>query len=61
MASMPVPDELLTFFARANASKCTVSFDSATVKLIGRDGRTKTLARPCTMPEVEAAAREISK
>lgn len=60
MSKMPVPDELLNFFAKAQAGKCNVTFDASSVTL-SAGGKSRTLPRPCSMPEIEAAARELTK
>lgn len=60
MSKMPVPDDLLEFFARQKKGTCAVTYDAGSVTL-SANGKSKTLARPCSMPEIEAAAREIAK
>lgn len=60
MSKMPVPDELLSFFARRQEGKCTVTWDANSVT-VSAGGKSRILPRPCSMPEVEAAAREVSK
>jgi len=60
MSKMPVPDELLSFFAKAQAGKCVVSFDASSVTITA-GGKSRILPRPCSMPEIEAAAREVTK
>ena len=60
MSKMPVPDELLSFFAKAQAGRCTVTYDATSVTL-SAGGKSRVLPRPCSMPEIEAAAREVTK
>lgn len=58
----PVPDEMLAMFARSEANRCTVIFTADEVRVTSRDGtRTKAIARPCTMAEVDALAKEVRK
>lgn len=60
---MPVPDDLLQMFARSPASKgCTVAYDDASVTITGNgNGKQVILTRPCTMPEIQDAAKEVKK
>lgn len=59
MSKMPVPDELLGFFAKAQAGKCAVTWDASSVT-VSAGSKSRVLSRPCSMPEVEAAAREVT-
>jgi hypothetical protein len=60
--SMPVPDDLLDFFARAQKGKCTVTYTKQEVRVATPDGnRVMSIARPCTMPELEALAASMRK
>ena len=61
MASMPVPDDLLQMFARSpDAKGCTISFDAHSINVF-KGGKSRMLARPCSMPDVQAAVRDVSK
>lgn len=60
MSKMPVPDELLQFFAQAQRGKCQVAFDASSVTITA-GGKSRVLSRPCSMPEIEAAAREVTR
>jgi hypothetical protein len=58
----PVPDDVLAMFARSEAGRCTVAFTPDEVRVTSRDGtRTKSIARPCTLAEVDALAKEVRK
>lgn len=58
---MPVPDDLLQMFARSPASKgCTVAYDDVSVTITG-NGKQVILTRPCTMPEIQDAVKEVKK
>lgn len=57
---MNVPDDLLDFFARAKKGTCTVTWTKQEVT-IEANGRSTTVARPCTMPQLEAAVASIKR
>ena len=57
---MNVPDDLLDFFARAKKGQCTVTWTKHEVT-IEANGRNTTVARPCTMPQLEAAVSAIKR
>lgn len=60
MSKMAVPDDLLSFFARRQEGKCTVTWDASSVTL-SAGGKSRILPRPCSMPEIEAAVKELTK
>lgn len=57
---MNVPDDLLDFFARAKKGQCSVTWTKHEVT-IEANGRSTTVARPCTMPQLEAAVSAIQR
>lgn len=60
MSKADVPNAILDIFVRSQAGRCQIAYDASSITVTGKS-KSVVLTRPCSMPEVEAAARDVSK
>ncbi len=59
MSKADVPNAILDIFAKREAGRCQIAYDASSITLTGKSKQV-ILTRPCSMPEVEAAAKQVA-
>ncbi len=59
MSKQDVPNAILDIFVRSQAGRCQIAYDANSITLTGKS-KSVVLSRPCSMPEVERAAKDVT-